>query len=192
MMTYDMDNSGTRHHSGLYRSERSPGITTHEATDSHLEAGVPLSKLVMGVPFYGRGTEALRGFTNYRRLVTLDGYERRWDETAQAPYLVDPATGAMVAGYDDEQSLTIKTEYIKTRGMRGVMYWAFDGDDDALTLSRTIFYGLYPEKRPPVAARWTPRTLTITNISDRELAGGWQIWYNGPGSRMERPSDIFR
>jgi GH18 family chitinase len=53
----------------------------------------------------------------------------------------------MVAGYDDPRSLTIKTDYIRTRGLRGIMYWDFDGDDDTLTLSKTIFYGLYPERR---------------------------------------------
>lgn len=147
MMTYDMDHTGQRHHSGLYRSERSPGGTTHEAADSHLAAGVPRSKLVIGVPFYGRAVPELRGFTNYRRLSALEGYGRAWDEAAQAPYLVDPATGEMAAGYDDVRSLTIKTGYIRTRGLRGIMYWAFDGDDEALTLSKTIFYGLYPEKK---------------------------------------------
>jgi chitinase len=148
MMTYDMYNSGRRHHSGLHRSQRSPDITAHEATDSHLAAGVPFSKLVMGVPFYGRGTQALKGFTDYREIVALTGYERRWDEVALAPYLVDPASGEMVAGYDDVRSLEIKTRYIAERGLRGIMYWDFAGDDDRLTLSKTIYYGLYPEKRP--------------------------------------------
>ncbi len=41
----------------------------------------------------------------------------------------------------------------------------------------------------PVSAHWTPRTLTVTNISDADLAPGWQIWYNGPISRLERAAD---
>jgi chitinase len=148
MMTYDMDSSGHRHHSGLYRSELSPGVTTHEATESHLAAGVPRSKLVMGVPFYGRAIRDLRGYTNYKQIVEITDYNRAWDAVAQAPYLADPATGEMVAGYDDPRSLLIKTEYIRTRGLRGIMYWDFEGDDAGLTLSKTIFYALYPELYP--------------------------------------------
>ncbi len=173
MMTYDMDGSGRKHHSGLYRSQLSPDITTHEATLSHLAAGVPLSKLVMGVPFYGRATEKLHGFTNYRRLVTLDDYERRWDDEALAPYMVDPATGEMVAGYDDERSLTIKTDYIRARGLRGIMYWAFDGDDDALTLSRTIYYGLYPERRPIVAVIAPTNATRMRRVTPDAVPCGW-------------------
>jgi chitinase len=147
MMTYDMDSSGRRHHSGLYRSERSPGVTTHEATESHLAAGVPRDKLVMGVPFYGRAIESLRGYTDYKTLVKMTDYTPAWDEVAQAPYLSEPLTGEMVAGYDDVRSLTIKTDYIRTRRLRGVMYWDFDGDDEKLTLSKTIYHGLYPETK---------------------------------------------
>jgi chitinase len=147
MMTYDMDSSGRRHHSGLYRSERSPDVTAHEATESHLAAGVPRNKLVMGVPFYGRAIRDLRGYTNYRQIVEVTGYDRAWDDVAQAPYLANPVSGEMVAGYDDVRSLTIKTDYIRTRGLRGIMYWDFDGDDARLTLSKTIFYGLYPETK---------------------------------------------
>ncbi len=164
MMTYDMDNSGQKHHSGLYRSPLSAHITTHEATDSHLTAGVPLSKLVMGVPFYGRGVPEIRGYTDYRNLVALEGYERRWDEVAMAPYLVDPETGRTVAVYDDARSLAIKTEYIKERGMRGIMYWAFDDDTDDLELSKTIYYGLYPEKRPDVSSFLGSHTPMQTGV----------------------------
>ncbi len=53
----------------------------------------------------------------------------------------------MRGGYDDVRSLTIKTDYIKERGLRGIMYWELNGDTDDLLLSRTIYYGLYPEDK---------------------------------------------
>jgi chitinase len=147
MMTYDMSSNGRSHHSGLYRSGFSARITAHEATESHLAAGVPRDKLVMGVPFYGRATSALRGYTDYRRLIQMTGYPEQWDAVAKAPYLTDPVTGEMVAGFDNPLSLKLKTDYIRTRGLRGIMYWEFDGDDAELSLSKTIFYGLYPDKK---------------------------------------------
>ncbi len=146
IMAYDMDQTGHRHHSALYRSERSSNITTHEAVEAHLAAGVPTHKLVMGVPFYGRAIREIRGFTNYRVLAELEGYEKRWDDVAKGPYLVNEE-GEMVAGYDDPRSLEIKTKYINDRGLRGVMYWDFAGDTDDLALSRAIYYGLYPQEK---------------------------------------------
>jgi chitinase len=146
IMAYDMDNSGSKHHSGLYRSDRSPNITTHEAVEAHLAGGVPAHKLVMGVPFYGRASSELNGFTDYKELMALEGYQRQWDDVAKAPYLVD-SLGNMVAGYDDPESLGIKMEYIREHGLRGVMYWDFNGDTEDLTLSKVIYYGLYPERQ---------------------------------------------
>jgi hexosaminidase len=43
--------------------------------------------------------------------------------------------------------------------------------------------------RVPVRLLWKPGTMTVVNNSASELAGGWQIWYNGPISRLERPLD---
>ncbi len=89
IMAYDIDNSGKTHHSALYRSERSPrGVTTHEAVEAHLAAGVPADKLVMGVPFYSRGVHTPGDYRDYRDLMAIEGYESRWDDEAKGPYLV--------------------------------------------------------------------------------------------------------
>lgn len=54
IMAYDMA-SAPKHHSALYPSGHSGDITSDGAVTAHLKAGVPPSKLVMGMPFYGRG-----------------------------------------------------------------------------------------------------------------------------------------
>ena len=53
IMAYDMA-SAPKHHSALYPSGHSGDITSDGAVTAHLKAGVPPSKLVMGMPFYGR------------------------------------------------------------------------------------------------------------------------------------------
>ncbi len=148
IMSYDMDHTGKAHHSGLYRSERSPVITTHEAVGAHLTGGVPANKLVIGVPFYGRSTPELKGSMRYHEIVEMDGekYSREWDDAAKAPYIVDEQ-GEMVVGYDDAESLAIKTKYIRDNRLRGIMYWEFGGDTEEMELSKVIYYGLYPEKK---------------------------------------------
>lgn len=140
IMSYDMGNP-PYHHSGLYRSEHTAGTSVDEAVDAHVKAGVPLNRLVMGIPFYGRGNKKVEGFTNYKNIVNLTGFERKWDEKAQAPYLTDDS-GEFVCGYDDPRSIAIKCQYILDKGMLGAMYWDYDGDDSEGALRKAVYNGL--------------------------------------------------
>ncbi len=143
IMTYDMA-SAPQHHSGMYRSEMSPGLTCEEAIDAHVAAGVPIEKLVFGFPFYGRARGALEGFSNYHDIVGLptDSFTIEWDEVAQAPYVVEVATGEVVCTFDDPRSIALKCDYLTERGMRGAMYWDYAGDDAEHTLARTVWEGV--------------------------------------------------
>ena len=147
IMAYDMARP-PYHHGALYRSALSGHITANEAVEAHLAAGVPASKLVLGVPFYGRGTERIGNFADYKRIVETTGFERRWDETAQTPYLVD-AEGELICSYDDPQSLALKCEYLLERGLRGVMFWDYDGDNAAGDLRRALYEGMNPPPAKP-------------------------------------------
>jgi chitinase len=140
IMSYDMGNP-PYHHSGLYRSEHTAGTSVDEAVKAHVNAGVPLSKLVMGIPFYGRGRKEVGNFSNYKNIITLNNFERKWDDTAKAPYLSNDSI-EFVCGYDDPRSIAIKCRYIKDNGMLGAMYWDYDGDDDEGTLRKAVYNGL--------------------------------------------------
>lgn len=143
IMTYDMA-SAPKHHSGMYRSEMSPGITCEEGILAHVEAGVPMEKLVFGMPFYGRASGALEGFNDYKSLIQLptDKFTAEWDDTAKAPYLVEVASGNVVCTYDDPRSIAIKCDYIAEKGMKGAMYWDYDGDTEDHTLARAVWDGV--------------------------------------------------
>ena len=143
IMTYDMA-SAPKHHSGMYRSEMSPGITCEEGILAHFEAGVPMEKLVFGMPFYGRASGALEGFNDYKSLIQLptDKFTAEWDDTAKAPYLVEVASGNVVCTYDDPRSIAIKCDYITEKGMKGAMYWDYDGDTEDHTLARAVWDGV--------------------------------------------------
>ena len=143
IMTYDMA-SAPKHHSGMYRSEMSPGITCEEGILAHFEAGVPMEKLVFGMPFYGRASGALKGFNDYKSLIQLptDKFTAEWDDTAKAPYLVEVASGNVVCTYDDPRSIAIKCDYIAEKGMKGAMYWDYDGDTEDHTLARAVWDGV--------------------------------------------------
>ncbi len=143
IMTYDMG-SAPQHHSGMYRSEMSPGITCEESIEAHVAAGVPIEKLVFGFPFYGRARGALEGFSDYRDIVALpeEDYTIEWDELAQAPYVVEVASGEVICTFDNPRSIALKCDYLINRGMRGAMYWDYAGDDEDHTLARTVWQGV--------------------------------------------------
>lgn len=137
LMTYDMADPPF-HHSALHRSEIAGSLSVEEAVDHHLEAGVPLAKLVMGMPFYGRPSMEYKGERAFGQLQFEGQYEERWDTVSLVPYLVDDQ-GQMVLAYENERSIGYKCEYILDKGLHGAMYWDCDNDDEQMSLSRTVW-----------------------------------------------------
>lgn len=136
IMSYDMA-TAPRHHSALYESEISGNMTTDKAVKAHMAAGVPAHKLVMGMPFYGRGAGRYANFNDFKDIKKdIEAYEI-WDEKAQVPYIAD-ADGTLIVGYENPRSLKIKCEYIKANGLKGAMYWDYDGDDADGSLRKTV------------------------------------------------------
>ncbi|MDU1892402.1 MAG: glycoside hydrolase family 18 protein [Dysgonomonas sp.] len=138
IMSYDMG-SPPYHHSGLYKSENTK-FSVDEAVKAHIEKGMPINKLVMGIPFYGRASEKIKN-ADYGSLVKLNDFEERWDDISFVPYLVD-ANGEFICGFDNPKSIDIKCQYIKDHGMLGAMYWEYNGDDDNGTLRKVLYKGL--------------------------------------------------
>ena len=155
IMTYDMGRPPF-HHAAFKSSEHTRGSCV-ESVDLHVEAGVPIHKLTLGMPFYGRGIDVISGFIDYRNLVNnngelgiigrngevtmLEGYKELWDEDAQAPYWVD-AEGKFILTYEIPRSIAIKCEWLKEKGMLGAMYWDYNGDDDEGTLQKAVYNGV--------------------------------------------------
>jgi chitinase len=166
LMTYDFHGAWspiTNFNAPLYRSSTDPtadpdirdAFNVDAAVTAYLDAGVPSHKLVIGVPFYGRGWRAVgsggdglyqahggaaqgtweAGVFDYGDLVEnyLPTHQRFVHPEAKVPWLFEPSTGVMIS-YDDPESLTIKAEYVVERQLGGVMFWELSGDDDASSL----------------------------------------------------------
>ncbi|MBQ3607243.1 MAG: tyrosine-protein phosphatase [Bacteroidales bacterium] len=136
IMTYDMGKP-PYHNAGLYKSSKT-NRSCDESVDLHFKAGVPYDKIVLGIPFYGHGTgvEFSSDAVDYKDIKT-DGYTKRWDSAAMVPYLVN-SSGTMVLCYDDETSVGLKADYVKTKNLRGAMYWNIEADDASWTLSKAV------------------------------------------------------
>src|SRR5687768_12396509 len=158
VMTYDY-HSGSRRtgfNSPLYaaKGEPMPGLNVDVTMRAFLDAGVPGSKLLVGIPFYGR---AYGGVPNVNRGLfqpvagrpenwrDRDGdwnvlsrtrlrdpkYVRHWESSARVPWLYESTSGTWVS-YDDPQSVREKVRYVRERGLGGVVIWELGGDDGSL------------------------------------------------------------
>jgi chitinase len=163
LMTYDFVNSmtpTTGHHSGLNDSAMAPADarSADKAVRQFLAAGVPAQKLMIGAAFYGRefaevspvGDGLYQAYGHYQGehpwpqlkadFIDRNGFVRRWDAKAQAPYLWNAATRHFIS-YDDPQSLAAKALYVKAHHLGGIMYWE-QGEDPQGELLDAIWRGL--------------------------------------------------
>ncbi len=175
LMAYDLHGdweNSTNHHACL-RAPAGDPLSVEAAVATYLAAGVPPEKLVVGVPFYGRGWRGVGPTANglrqpaaagmpgtyppdmeweYRdilnRLATRPGvYKRFWDDTAKAPWIYAAGeNGGTFVTYEDTESLGYKTQFIKDRGLGGIMFWELSSDskNPADSLLQKISEGLKP------------------------------------------------
>jgi len=164
IMTYDLYNGldkKTGHHSNLYQSLKGDHSrnSSADAVRGHVRAGVPIGKIVLGVPFYGRGWEKVKNKDNglYQKaegphisfsydtlkssFVNKNGFKRYWDEKAKAPYLWNPSSCTFIT-YADEESMYYKTNFVKVKGLGGVMFWEYSQDTKELSLLDKLYNDL--------------------------------------------------
>ena len=144
IMAYDMA-VAPKHHSALYESGISGGMTSDKAVKAHFAAGIPAKKLVLGMPFYGRGGSYFSSFNDYRNIGTDSLTLEKWDPVSKVPYIADKG-GELLLGYDNPCSLRIKCEYALENGLKGAMYWDYDGDNADGDLRKTVAKAVLGER----------------------------------------------
>ncbi|OBZ09766.1 chitinase [Bacillus sp. FJAT-27264] len=194
IMTYDFNgswNPTTGHNAPLFYDPAagSSGLTDPQnynidkAITSHLASGVPTSKLVMGMPFYGRGyggapsagngqyqvSAGISGTGTWENgsydfydleanYINKNGYTRYWNNTAKVPYLYNPSTRIFIT-YDDVESLGHKISYLKSKGLAGAMFWEVSGDRNKTLQNKLIADlsgGVVPTPSPTATPSTTP------------------------------------
>ncbi|XP_063095859.1 chitotriosidase-1 isoform X2 [Cavia porcellus] len=154
LMAYDLHGSWekvTGHNSPLYKRQGESGAAAEYNVDAAvqlwLQKGAPASKLVLGMPTYGRsftlassldtrvGAPATGpgapgpftkegGFLAYYEVCSWKQQHRIEDQ--KVPYAV---RDNQWVGFDDVESFKAKVGYVKQKELGGAMVWALDLDD---------------------------------------------------------------
>jgi Chitinase len=77
-----------------------------------------------------------------KEMEKAKGWVKYRDDIAEVPWIYNLKTGEMWS-YDDEISIAEKCDYVKAKGLGGVMVWEIDGDDKQFTLTNTIYRKLF-------------------------------------------------
>lgn len=158
IMTYDFKggwDTTSGHHTNLM-STNELEMSADRSVKKHVEAGVPINKLVMGIAFYGRSWKGIKlenkglyqqartggggySFSKIDSLLSVEksGFEKLWDSAAVAPYLYNE-TDSIFLSYEDEMSVKAKCDYVDKSDMLGVMFWELSEDTEDRKLLEAI------------------------------------------------------
>ena len=137
-------------------SPSNPAENVDSSLGLYLAAGVPATKIVLGVRFVGTGWQGVPatnnglfqpvtpptsgtlsvGSINFGDLKTtyLPSYTRSWHSQALVPWLFNTANSGVCISYEDAQSVAIKANYVVAQQLGGAMFWHLNADDSQHTL----------------------------------------------------------
>jgi chitinase len=138
------------HGSALTGSKGTTPIAIDDTLARYAKAGVPKGKLTMGVAFYAmcytggvtapdqdtaNGVSILGGDNDFPLQVlfasngSFSAANRKWDATAQVPYLTLPSPeshGCRYVSFDDEESLEAKGAFARANAYGGIIVWTLN------------------------------------------------------------------
>jgi len=206
IMTYDY--SGTweplaHHNAPLFYDKnhpKGPRWNVAGGAGGHLKGGVPAYKLVLGVPFYGKGWlncpppgqyqtceggtippgEKFGTWEDYafdytdieENYVNKNGYVRYWNEAAKVPYLYNNENKRFIS-YDDEESMMYKASLVRSLDLAGVMSWEINGDRNK-TLTTRLVRDLPTDGSLPLGKLAAPRSLKLAAIGSTSANIAWE------------------
>jgi chitinase len=160
IMAYDMHGTAekiTNLHSALFHDPADPSPAPADkhyaayAVQDFLRAGVPPRKIILGVPFYGRGWTGVSNTNHglyqpakdasklppeYRNLKALPASADRQFYPKMATCSI--WNSGEFFGYDCPQAMPLKMQYVREHQLGGVMFWEMGQDKSDAELLRSL------------------------------------------------------
>jgi chitinase len=148
LMAYDYAgswDSTSGHQANLYSNPSNMASTkfcTESAVDGYLAKGISATKIVLGLPLYGRsfmktasigqpyngmGQGSIESGVWLYKDLPRPGATVEYDDVAKESYSYDPNDGELVS-YDDTQSAAVKAQWLLQKGLGGAFFWEASGD----------------------------------------------------------------
>lgn len=162
VMSYDIHGPWERYtnfNAPLYNNTDTPKTQNTWSVNSSIgvwiNAGFPKEKLVMGIPFYGyhyvvskkanhglyqlyKSSAAISYQTVYKDYLNKPDYTKYFHTSSKVPWLYN---GSDFITYEDTQSVTAKTNFMKENELGGIMIWELSQDYNQMLLN-TIYKNL--------------------------------------------------
>ena len=176
IMGYDYRTAGARY-AGSIDPLSGPAYDLTETVERYL-ARVPASKVILGIPYYGRAWSTVSDARNartqtgakygYSTAVTYDkavavaaDYGRRWDSREQSAWVAyqrqscTSAYGCVTTWrqlyYDDPTSLKLRYDLVNRARLRGVGIWALGYDGTRTDLAAALAAKFLDDTTAPLA-----------------------------------------
>lgn len=150
LMAYDFAGASwsttVQYHSNLYPASAALTATSVSGiVDAYIGLSIPADKIVLGLPLYGRTFQGSFGpgtaHSSARplmpdqfeagsydlKVLPRPGTKEQFDQQAGSAWCYNPSTGETVT-YDNAQSVAMKAQFIRDRGLGGAMWWEASGD----------------------------------------------------------------
>ncbi|KAF9181588.1 hypothetical protein BGZ51_005304, partial [Haplosporangium sp. Z 767] len=107
----------------------------------------------------------LRGAVLTTPTTPAAGWTRYWDDATQTPWLFRASDKTFIS-YDDIQSLTVKVNYAKAQGLRGMMLWdiSYDYNGELVNVLQNI-HCTSNCPAPPTSTTLAPTTTLEPTVS---------------------------
>ncbi len=151
IMTYDLSgawdgwvtwhNSATTDGGYTFPSTGGPLPSADGCINTAIDAGIPKNQLGIGTDFYGyvwtgvsrprqswtSAPDVTGNIAYYDLMKTYGSNPVLWDTSAGAAYMSITSGGQKFVSLDNEQTMAAKAQYIRTKGIGGIIIWELGG-----------------------------------------------------------------